>query len=134
MNLTVENSLAAWLRSLDAFEGLAIHTGQSNDEIPGDQPVIIAGVSTNDILGASLYRLTATIVLATPSAMEGGLETHAALSGSLRTAIFSAATLGGFFEAPQTLAGAVATSFNESQESDRWTSTMQIALGVSLQI
>lgn len=132
MNLAIEAALASWLRSLDPFEGLAIHTGQSNEEIPGDQPVAIVSVSNNEVLGPSLYRIRASFAIATPAAAPDSLETHTALCAALRSAIFSTPALASHFEPPMLLAGALVNSIAESQDSGRWLSTAEVTLGITL--
>ena len=130
MNLEVETSLAAWLRSQPAFDGIPVHTGQSSDPIPNDQPVLIVGVNTSDVVALPLYRLSVSIVAATPCLLDGSLETHATLSANLRTAILAADQLAASFPASVTLAGAVLTSISETRESDRWLTTASLTLGL----
>lgn len=130
MNLEVESSLAAWLRALPAFDGIAVHTGQSSDPIPNDQPVLIVGVNTTDVVALPLYRLSVSIVAATPCLLDGSLETHATLSANLRTAILAADQLAASFPESITLAGAVLTSISETRESDRWLTTASMTLGL----
>jgi hypothetical protein len=130
MNLEIETAISSWLRSLPEFDGIAIHTGQSSDEIPNDQPVIIVGVDTTEVIGLSLYKITASVVLVTPSLVEGSLELHSGLSSSLRSCLISATALGAAFPAGMTLAGAVLSSLSESRQSDRWINTAAITLGV----
>lgn len=130
MNLEVESSLAAWLRAQPAFDGVPVHTGQSSDTIPNDQPVIIVGVDTTDVIALSLYKITATVVLVTPSILDGSLELHSGLASSLRTCLLSANQLGAAFPAGMTLAGAVLSSLSESRDSDRWLNTATITLGL----
>jgi hypothetical protein len=130
MNLEIETALSSWLRSLPEFDGIAIHTGQSSDEIPNDQPVIVVGVDTTEVIGLSLYKITASVVLVTPSLLEGSLELHSGLSSALRSCLISATALGAAFPAGMTLAGAVLSSLSESRQSDRWVKTAAITLGV----
>ena len=130
MNLEIETALSSWLRSLPEFDGIAIHTGQSSDEIPNDQPVIVVGVDTTEVIGLSLYKITASVVLVTPSLLEGSLELHSGLSSALRSCLISATALGAAFPAGMTLAGAVLSSLSESRQSDRWINTAAITLGV----
>ena len=130
MNLEIETALSSWLRSLPEFDGIAIHTGQSSDEIPNDQPVIVVGVDTTEVIGLSLYKITASVVLITPSLVEGSLELHSGLSSALRSCMISATALGSAFPAGMTLAGAVLSSLSESRQSDRWINTAAITLGV----
>ena len=134
MNLEIENAIAAWLRSLPEFDGIAIHTGQSSDTIPNDQPVIVVGVDTTDVIALSLYKITASVVLVTPSILDGSLELHSSLSSSLRSCLISAATLGAAFPAGMMLAGAVLSSLSESRQSDRWLNTASLTLGVVVAI
>lgn len=132
MNLEVESSLAAWLRSQPAFDGLPVHTGQSSDHIPNDQPVLIVGVESTELVVRGLYKITASIVLATPSVVEASLENHTALSAALRDSLLAADQLAASFAAPLTLAGADLRSLSESQQDGRWLTTASLRLGVSL--
>ena len=130
MNIGVETSLAAWLRATPAFDGIPVHTGQSSDPIPNDQPVLIVGVESTEAIVRGLYKVTASIVLATPSVVEAALETHAALASSLKTSLLAADQLADSFAAPLTLAGADLRIWSESQQDGRWITTAQLTLGL----
>ena len=130
MNLEVETSLAAWLRALPAFDGIPVHTGQSSDPIPNDQPVIIVGVESTELVVFGLYKVSATIVLATPAVVEGALENHGTLSANLRNSLLAADALADSFAAPLTLAGADLRTWSESQQEGRWLTTASLLLGL----
>jgi len=130
MNLEVETSLAAWLRATPAFDGIPVHTGQSSDPIPNDQPVLIVGVESTEAIVRGLYKVTASIVLATPSVVEAALETHAALASSLKTSLLAADQLAASIAAPLTLAGADLRTWSESQQDGRWITTAALTLGL----
>ncbi len=130
MNLEVESSLAAWLRSQPAFDGIPVHTGQSSDPIPNDQPVLIVGVESTELVVRGLYKVTASIVLATPSVVEAALDTHAALATALRDSLLAADQLAASFAAPLTLAGADLRTWSESQQDGRWITTAALTLGL----
>jgi hypothetical protein len=130
MNLEVESALAAWLRATPAFDGLPVHTGQSSDPIPNDQPVLIVGVENTELIAAGFYRVTASIVLATPSVLEGALDNHAALSSALRDSLLAAADLAASFPSSLHLAGADLRTLTESQQNDRWLTTAALSLGL----
>lgn len=130
MNLEVETSLAAWLRGLPAFEGIPVHTGQSSDPIPNDQPVLIVGVESTELVVRGLYKVAASIVLATPSVVESALENHATLAAALRDSLLAATALADSFPESLTLAGADLTTWSESQQDGRWLSTAALSLGL----
>jgi len=130
MNLEVETSLAAWLRSQPAFDGIPVHTGQSSDPIANDQPVLIVGVESTEAIVRGLYKVSASIVLATPSVVEAALETHAALADSLKTSLLAADQLADSFASPLTLAGADLRTWSESQQDGRWITTAALTLGL----
>jgi hypothetical protein len=130
MNLEVETSLAAWLRATPAFDGIPVHTGQSSDPIANDQPVLIVGVESTEAIVRGLYKVSASIVLATPSVVEAALETHAALADSLKTSLLAADQLADSFAAPLTLAGADLRTWSESQQDGRWITTAALTLGL----
>ena len=130
MNLEVETSLAAWLRSTPAFDGIPVHTGQSSDPIPNDQPVLIVGVESTELVVRGLYKVTASIVLATPSVVEASLENHTTLATALRDSLLAADQLAASFTAPITLAGADLTTWSESQQEGRWLTTASLLLGL----
>ena len=130
MNLEVETSLAAWLRATPAFDGIPVHTGQSSDPIPNDQPVLVVGVDSSEVVAAQLYKLSVSIVAATPCIVEGALETHSGISSNLRTAILAADQLADSFPSTITLAGAVLSQISETRESDRWLTTASLTLGL----
>ena len=127
MNLPVETSLAAWLRATPAFDGIPVHTGQSADTIPQDQPVLLAGCESTEAVARGFYKATASIVLVTPSVIEGSLEAHAALAESLRASLLSAADLADAFDPDLTLAGADLRSVDDSQSDGRWVTTAALS-------
>ncbi len=127
MNIPVETSLAAWLRSQPAFDGIPVHTGQSADTIPQDQPVLLAGCESTEAVARGFYKATASIVLVTPSVIEGSLEAHAALAESLRSSLLSAADLADAFEPDLTLAGADLRSVDDTQSDGRWVTTAALS-------
>ncbi len=128
MNIPVETSLAAWLRATPAFEGIPVHTGQSADTIPQDQSVLLAGCESTEAVARGFYKATASIVLVTPSVIEGSLEAHAALAESLRSSLLSAADLADAFAPALTLAGADLRSVDDSQSDGRWVTTAALTL------
>ena len=128
MNIPVETSLAAWLRSQPAFDGIPVHTGQSADTIPQDQSVLLAGCESTEAVARGFYKATASIVLVTPSVIEGSLESHAALAESLRSSLLSAADLAAAFEPDLTLAGADLRSVDDTQSDGRWVTTAALTL------
>lgn len=128
MNLLVEQSLATWLHSLPAFDGIAIHTGQSNAEIPGDAPSVVCACENCEIVAGTLYRATAAILISTPSTLD--IDQHRALTAALRTALKSLGDISPFFT-EAALAGVVLTSLAESQASDRWLCAANLTLGLA---
>ena len=128
MNLPVETSLAAWLRSQPAFDGIPVHTGQSAETIPQDQSVLLAGCESTEAVARGFYKATASIVLVTPSVIEGSLEAHAALAESLRASLLSATDLADAFEPDLTLAGADLRSVDDTQSDGRWVTTAALTL------
>ncbi len=127
MNIGVETSLAAWLRSQPAFDGIPVHTGQSAETIPADCSVLLAGCESTEAVARGFYKATASIVLVTPSVIEGSLETHAALAESLRSSLLSAADLADAFAPDLTLAGADLRSVDDSQSDGRWVTTAALS-------
>jgi hypothetical protein len=128
VNIPVETSLAAWLRSQPAFDGIPVHTGQSAETIPQDQSVLLAGCESTEAVARGFYKATASIVLVTPSVIEGSLEAHAALAESLRSSLLSAADLADAFAPALTLAGADLRSVDDSQSDGRWVTTAALTL------
>ena len=128
MNIGVETSLAAWLRALPAFDGIPVHTGQSADTIPQDQPVLLAGCESTEAVARGFYKATASIVLVTPAVIEGSLETHAALADSLRSSLLAATQLADAFAPALTLAGADLRSVDDTQSDGRWVTTAALTL------
>jgi hypothetical protein len=127
VNIGVETSLAAWLRSQPAFDGIPVHTGQSAETIPADCSVLLAGCESTEAVARGFYKATASIVLVTPSVIEGSLETHAALAESLRSSLLSAADLADAFAPDLTLAGADLRSVDDSQSDGRWVTTAALS-------
>lgn len=129
MNLIVEESLRAWLRDVPEFDGLAVHLGQSNDEIPGDQPALVCACERIEPVTLALHRASATLLLSTPSHLD--LEQHRALVDHLRAAVYDPADLPAAFPGDVQLAGAVLTDFAESQTDSRWLCTATLTLGLA---
>jgi hypothetical protein len=129
MTLVVEQSLQSWLRASEDFEGLAIHTGQSNEEIPGDQPAIVCACERVEPVTTALHKATVVIVLSTPSMLD--LDQHRALVDHLRAAVYEPAPLSDAFPESLHLAGAVLTDFSESQADNRWLCTAALTLGLA---
>jgi hypothetical protein len=129
MNLEIETALSSWLRSLPEFDGIAIHTGQSSDEIPGDGPSVIAACEQAEPVVMGLYRATVRIVFSTPAMLD--LDLHRQSAAALKTAILSPDDLPEFFPENIHLAGAVLTSMSESVASDRWITSAELVLGLS---
>lgn len=129
MNLAIEQSLADWIRGLPAFDGIAVHTGQSNAEIPGDAPSIIAACESVEAMSTTLHKATAAILLSTPSTQD--LDQHRQLVDGLRSALYAATALADAFAPAATLLGADLQSFTESQTEDRWLCTAQLTLGLA---
>ena len=128
MNIPVETSLAAWLRALPDFDGIPVHTGQSAETIPADCSVLLAGCESTEAVARGFYKATASIVLVTPSVIEGSLEAHAALAESLRASLLSAADLADAFEPDLTLADADLRSVDDTQSDGRWVTTAALTL------
>ncbi len=128
MNLPVESSLAAWLRATPAFDGIPVHTGQSAETIPADCSVLFAGCENVEIIGGTLSRATASIVLATPSHLE--IDQHQQLTSALRAALRNLSTLATHFEGIA-FAGAVLTGLTESQSDSRWVCSATLVLGIA---
>jgi hypothetical protein len=127
VNIGVETSLAAWLRSQPAFDGIPCHTGQSAETIPQDQPVLFAACENVEIIGGALSRATASIVLATPSHLE--VEQHHQLTTALRATLRDLPSLAPHFSS-LAFAGAVLTGLTESQSESRWVCTATLVLGL----
>ena len=130
MNLEVESSLAAWLRAQPTFDGVPVHTGQSADTIPNDQAVLLVGVESTELVALSLYKVSASIVLASPSLVADALEAHTALADSLRSALLAPADIADAFPSGLKLAGADLRTWAESQQDGRWLTTATLSLGL----
>jgi hypothetical protein len=128
VNIPVETSLAAWLRATPAFDGIPVHTGQSADTIPQDQPVLLAGCESTEAVARGFYKATASIVLVTPAVIEGSLEAHTALADSLRSSLLAATQLADAFAPALTLAGADLRSVDDTQSDGRWVTTAALTL------
>ena len=128
MNIPVESSLAAWLRSQPAFDGIPVHTGQSAETIAQDQSVLLAGCESTEAVARGFYKATASIVLVTPAVLEGSLEAHTALAESLRSSLLAATDLADAFAPALTLAGADLRSVDDSQSDGRWVTTAALTL------
>ena len=90
MNLQTEQSVRDWLASLEAFEGIAIHCGQSDDEIPSDEPLITVACEDINTPAATLYIASLRIIIGSPSVIEGSLDSHRSLVANLRATLADA--------------------------------------------
>lgn len=130
MNLQIEQSVRDWLASLEAFEGIAIHCGQSDEEIPSDAPLITVACEDINTPAATLYIATLRIIVGSPSIIEGSLDSHRSLVASLRATLADAEDMAEFFPIGITCAGASVNTWNESQGGDRWLSQVNLTLGL----
>lgn len=130
MNLQTEQSVRDWLASLEAFEGIAIHCGQSDEEIPSDEPLITVACEDINTPAATLYIASLRIIVGSPSVIEGSLNSHRSLVASLRATLADAEDMAEFFPIGITCAGASVNTWNESQGGDRWLSQVNLTLGL----
>jgi hypothetical protein len=129
MNSEFENAIASWLRSQPAFDGVAVHTGQSSEEIPGDQPIVVVSCENAESAVAGLYRSSVQITASTPIVMESAIELHRVLTTSLR-ALVGLSGVSAFFPATLAFSGRHLTSWSEARENDRLHTTAEIVIGV----
>lgn len=129
MNIKVEASLSSWLRAQSVFDGVPIHSGQSDDPLSNDQSVIIVSVESTDVIARGFYKATASIVLATPCVVESALESHEALAQSLQLTLLEATSLPESFE-PLRLAGADLQKITEDQKKDKWVTSIELTLAI----
>lgn len=130
MNLQTEQSVRDWLASLEAFEGIAIHCGQSDEEIPSDAPLITVACEDINTPAATLYIASLRIIVGSPSVIDGSLDSHRSLVASLRATLADAEDMAEFFPIGITCAGASVNTWNESQGGDRWLSQVNLTLGL----
>lgn len=130
MNLQTEQSVRAWLADLEAFEGIAIHCGQSDEEIPSDEPLITVACEDINTPAATLYIATLRIIVSSPSVIEDSLDSHRSLVASLRSTLADAEDMAEFFPESITCAGASINTWNESQSNNRWLSQVNMTLGL----
>jgi hypothetical protein len=130
MNLQIEQSVRAWLADQEAFEGIAIHCGQSDEEIPSDAPLITVACEDINTPAATLYIASLRIIVGSPSVIEGSLDSHRSLVASLRATLADAEDMAEFFPIGITCAGASVNTWNESQGGDRWLSQVNLTLGL----
>jgi hypothetical protein len=129
MTLATQNAIVAYLRALPIMEGLTIHGATDDKEIPGDQPVIVVACDNAESPVAKLYRATVQITLSTPVLLEDSLETHRALTTALRTAA-NLAAVATFFPPTLVYSGRHLTTWNETREDERLTTTAELVVGV----
>lgn len=130
MNAIIENSLRDWLNSTADFADSAIHTGQSSETIPGDQPVIFVACETVEPVAMGYYKFTAQIIVSTPCVIEESLTAHQALSDALKAEIYDIAPLVNFLPQTMHIAGVTLNSFGQSQSNERWVTTADIVIGI----
>ncbi len=129
MNLEIETAISSWLRSLPEFDGIAVHTGQSADEIPNDQPIVVVSCDSAESPVAKLYRATVQITLSTPVLLEEALETHRTLTAAIRTAA-NLSAVSTFFPPSLVFSGSHLTTWSESREDERLITTAELVVGI----
>ena len=130
MNTTIEQAIAAWIASLSAFARIAIHAGQSDEEIPNDIPVIYVVCNNTESPAPSLYSASVQIIISTPEVIVDNLDVHQSLVASMRTALREVDGFPDFFPASTRCAGAVINKWDDAQDSGRWTTAADLTLGI----
>lgn len=129
MTLETQNALVAYFRALPDFEGLAIHGGSDDREIPGDVPALIVACDDAESPVAGLYRVTAQVTLSTPAFAEEALETHRTLSTALRGHL-NLAAVATFFPPGLVYSGRHLNTWAEAREENRLLATAELFVGV----
>lgn len=129
MNIEIENAIGSWLRTQTDFDGIAVHTGQSSDEIPGDQPIVVVSCENAESPVSGLYKSSMQITVSTPIVLEGALDTHRFLTAALRRSV-DLSGVSAFFPEALAFSGRHLTSWSEARENDRLHTTAEIVIGV----
>jgi len=129
MNTTIEQALADWLASKSAFDGITIHPGQSDEEIPNDLVMIYIVCSNTESPANRLYVASVQIVITTPECT-GSLGDHKALVASLKAALFDAEEIADFFPSGTACKGASLNFWADAQDSNRWTTSADMTFGI----
>jgi len=130
MNLTVEKAITDWLKSLSEFEGVIIHPGQFDEEIPNDEAFVVVICADTDAPASTLYVAPVIITISTPEMIEGGLELHKNLVASLKAALKLDDNFTAFFPADSQCVGAELLKWNDQQDDGRWTTSADLTLGI----
>lgn len=130
MNTTIERAVAAWLKSLIVFANVAIHAGQSDEEIPNDYPVIYVVCTGTDSPASMLYVCAVSIVISTPEIIEEGLLQHDQLVADMRASLKDLQSIPAFFPPAYTCAGVELNKWDDQQDSGRWTTAADLTVAV----
>ena len=130
MNVVIEQSVAAWIKADRAFDGVAIHAGQSDQEIPNDYPVIYVVCNNTESPALSLYSANVQIVISTPEIIVGNLSIHESIVESLRELLRTADSMEKNFPLSARCVGACINKWDDSQDSGRWTTAASLTLGI----
>jgi hypothetical protein len=130
MNTTIEKAFAEWLASFSGFEGINIHPGQSDEEIPNDEAIVYIVCNSTNSPASSLYIASVQIVISTPEVIEGNIEVHKGIVESLRTAFRQAELLSSFFPSTIVCMGSVLNKWDDAQNDGRWTTAADITVGI----
>jgi hypothetical protein len=130
MTLEVQHAIAELFRTADEFDGIAIHASSDDKEIPGDQPALVVVCDNAESPVAGLYRATVQITLSTPCLLQDGLETHRTLASVLRQHLGDLAQLSTHLPATLAYSGRHLSSWADSREDERWTTTAELVVGV----
>lgn len=131
MNITVEQSLAKWIRSLSIFTGITIQAGQTIDEKPNDAAAVYVICSDTISPVKTLYLASVTIYITTPSLIDDSFKKHESLVSGMRLALYNPDGMSAHFPSGINCVGANVDRWSDSQEDEKWISSVSLSVGIA---
>ena len=130
MNMEIETAVAAWIGSISDLMGMAIHPGQTDEEIPNDEPVIFVACDSAAATAPSLYIASVKIIISSPVVITGSLAAHKAAVAILRSSISDSAAIANQFAQPLSCRGGSMSGWDDSRTQTHWTTEITLTLGI----
>lgn len=136
MTSSIEQGLASFLTAFLAARSLtaAVHTGTSGELLPGIEPVVIVNVKEARHEVGPLYTGDVELIVATRAVATNNVELHRNLVAAVDEA-FDPSNSADISAAVQAASGCTVQGWfsrgpKDSQEDDRWHTTVPVSLGL----
>jgi len=136
MTSAIEQGLAAFITAFLADRSVtaAVHTGTSGELLPGTEPAVIVSVKEARHDVGPLYTGDVELIIATRAVATNDVEVHRNLVAAVEQAFnpANAAAISAAVQAASscTVQGWFGHGPKDSQEDDRWHTTLPVTLGL----